>query len=209
MVPNTSGFMCSNNSCGASSPCSIVNTNCQNPCYAQQQAQPQQPQSQMPFVNNNTFGATMCQPYVQPSPIPSPFPNNIGSVNNYNQPFTNHIDSQQQPQQPPQQQQSQSNRHNPIPLYQNEVLQEYGYLPFASHPQAHFPLKNEIDIPLPEYAPCQGPRPWNYAYCYGFYGEPACPMINLVDMEDFMWVVIFFCIFSVIGFAKIAYWNFL
>lgn len=36
------------------------------------------------------------------------------------------------------------------------------------------------------YAPCQGPRPWNYAYCYGYYGEPACPLINMVDMEDFM-----------------------
>lgn len=36
------------------------------------------------------------------------------------------------------------------------------------------------------YPPCQGPRPWNFAYCYGYYGEPACPMINMVDMEDFM-----------------------
>lgn len=36
------------------------------------------------------------------------------------------------------------------------------------------------------YAPCDGPRPWNYAYCYGYYGEPACPLINMVDMEDFM-----------------------
>lgn len=38
----------------------------------------------------------------------------------------------------------------------------------------------------PTYAPCEGPRPWNYAYCYGYYGEPACPLINMVDMEDFM-----------------------
>lgn len=37
------------------------------------------------------------------------------------------------------------------------------------------------------YAPCQGPREsWNFAYCYGYYGEPACPMANLIDMEDFM-----------------------
>lgn len=36
------------------------------------------------------------------------------------------------------------------------------------------------------YAPCDGPRPWNYDYCYGYYGEPACPMISMVDMEDFM-----------------------
>lgn len=46
---------------------------------------------------------------------------------------------------------------------------------------------NDTDAPvIPTYAPCQGPRPWNFAQCYGFYGEPACPLINLVDMEDFM-----------------------
>lgn len=39
---------------------------------------------------------------------------------------------------------------------------------------------------IPTYPPCHGPRPWNFAYCYGYYGEPACPMINMVDMEDFM-----------------------
>ncbi|XP_058055586.1 protein similar-like [Anopheles bellator] len=36
------------------------------------------------------------------------------------------------------------------------------------------------------YAPCQGPPPWNYAYCYGYYGQEACPYVNMVDMEDFM-----------------------
>uniref|UniRef100_A0A182FL37 Uncharacterized protein n=1 Tax=Anopheles albimanus TaxID=7167 RepID=A0A182FL37_ANOAL len=37
------------------------------------------------------------------------------------------------------------------------------------------------------YAPCQGPPPWNYAYCYGYYGQDACPYVNpMVDMEDFM-----------------------
>lgn len=36
------------------------------------------------------------------------------------------------------------------------------------------------------YAPCQGPRPWNFAQCYGFYGQPACPLLNIIDMEDFM-----------------------
>lgn len=37
------------------------------------------------------------------------------------------------------------------------------------------------------YAPCAGPKPWNFAYCYGFYGEPACQFTNIVDMEDFMY----------------------
>lgn len=42
--------------------------------------------------------------------------------------------------------------------------------------------------PLNGYAPCQGPRPWNFAQCYGSYGEPACPLVNIIDIEDFMWV---------------------
>uniref|UniRef100_A0A182VYM2 BHLH domain-containing protein n=1 Tax=Anopheles minimus TaxID=112268 RepID=A0A182VYM2_9DIPT len=36
------------------------------------------------------------------------------------------------------------------------------------------------------YPPCQGPPPWNYAYCYGYYGQEPCPYVNMVDMEDFM-----------------------
>jgi hypothetical protein len=36
------------------------------------------------------------------------------------------------------------------------------------------------------HAPCQGPQPWNYAYCYGFYGEDPCQFSNVVDIEDFM-----------------------
>ncbi|KFB46057.1 AGAP002942-PA-like protein [Anopheles sinensis] len=36
------------------------------------------------------------------------------------------------------------------------------------------------------YAPCQGPPPWNYAHCYGYYGQEPCPYVNMVDMEDFM-----------------------
>jgi hypothetical protein len=36
------------------------------------------------------------------------------------------------------------------------------------------------------YPPCQGPQPWNYAECYGYYGEAPCQFMNVVDMEDFM-----------------------
>lgn len=36
------------------------------------------------------------------------------------------------------------------------------------------------------YAPCQGPQPWNFAQCYGFYDQPPCPLVNIIDMEDFM-----------------------
>lgn len=39
----------------------------------------------------------------------------------------------------------------------------------------------------PQYAPCDGgPGPWNFNYCYGFFGEPPCPYANVIDMEDFM-----------------------
>lgn len=36
------------------------------------------------------------------------------------------------------------------------------------------------------YPPCQGPQPWNFAQCYGYYGEAPCQFSNVVDMEDFM-----------------------
>lgn len=37
------------------------------------------------------------------------------------------------------------------------------------------------------YPPCQGPQPWNYAECYGYYGEAPCQFAAVgVDMEDFM-----------------------
>lgn len=38
------------------------------------------------------------------------------------------------------------------------------------------------------YPPCQGPRtqPWNFAQCYGYYGEAPCQYADVVDMEDFM-----------------------
>lgn len=36
------------------------------------------------------------------------------------------------------------------------------------------------------FAPCNTPKPWDFGYCYGSYGDSACQMANLVDMEDFM-----------------------
>lgn len=107
--------------------------------------------------------STMSQPY---TPCHSDF-----LQQNYN--FTNYENNSQPP-------------VTMIPTASPMQLQPFGYLPFAAHPQAHYPPENELEIPLPDYAPCQGPRPWNFSYCYGFYGEPACPLVNLVDMEDFM-----------------------
>lgn len=50
--------------------------------------------------------------------------------------------------------------------------------PFMDYPFAHHSETT--------YAPCEGPKPWNYAHCYGYFGEPACQMMSVVDMEDFM-----------------------
>lgn len=37
------------------------------------------------------------------------------------------------------------------------------------------------------YTPCRGPRPWNFAECFGFYGDAPCQYANVaVDMEDLM-----------------------
>lgn len=36
------------------------------------------------------------------------------------------------------------------------------------------------------YPPCQGPQPWNFAQCYGYYGEAPCQYADVVDIEDFM-----------------------
>ena len=39
----------------------------------------------------------------------------------------------------------------------------------------------------PQNAPCEGgPGPWNFNYCYGFFGEAPCPYANVIDLEDFM-----------------------
>jgi hypothetical protein len=42
------------------------------------------------------------------------------------------------------------------------------------------------DVYDPMTAPCQGPQPWNYGYCFGFYGDDPCQFTNVVDIEDFM-----------------------
>ena len=36
------------------------------------------------------------------------------------------------------------------------------------------------------YPPCQGPQPWNFAHCYGYFGDAPCQFANVIDMEDFM-----------------------
>lgn len=61
------------------------------------------------------------------------------------------------------------------------------------HSSSLIPRPQLLPLPQQQYymdidshAPCQGPKPWNYAYCYGYYGEPACQFVDIVDIEDFM-----------------------
>lgn len=79
--------------------------------------------------------------------------------------------------------------------FQMEQVQSTQFVPMHATNQTHFPndFGQNILSPMaePQYpivgqAPCEGPRPWNFAQCYGFYGEPPCPMVNIIDMEDFM-----------------------
>lgn len=39
---------------------------------------------------------------------------------------------------------------------------------------------------LQTHPPCAGPQPWNFAQCYGYYGDAPCQFANVIDMEDFM-----------------------
>ncbi|KXJ77990.1 hypothetical protein RP20_CCG005986 [Aedes albopictus] len=75
--------------------------------------------------------------------------------------------------------------------YQQPAMVSAAPNPVYTHHQpspAVNPAYMEQPYPLPNYPPCQGPPggPWNYGYCYGFYGEAPCAYVDVVDMEDFM-----------------------
>lgn len=59
-------------------------------------------------------------------------------------------------------------------IYQNNVQQTY------------VPSGDFYQELTPTYPPCQGPQPWNFAQCYGYYGEAPCQFADVIDMEDFM-----------------------
>lgn len=78
-----------------------------------------------------------------------------------------------------------------LPRIQPEQLPEnFNFQrPISMHFNNEYPSRVTYmgeDNSISSYAPCQGPRPWNFAQCYGFYGQPACPLVNIIDMEDFM-----------------------
>jgi hypothetical protein len=65
----------------------------------------------------------------------------------------------------------------------NEMQQTPGYI---SGQSLGYSGGNFFTDNAQTYPPCQGPKPWNFAQCYGYYGEAPCQYTNVVDMEDFM-----------------------
>lgn len=69
----------------------------------------------------------------------------------------------------------------PIPM---EYVNDESFLPT---PLSSSSIYVDDNSPMATWnAPCQGPQPWNFAHCYGFYGQAPCPLVNIIDMEDFM-----------------------
>lgn len=69
--------------------------------------------------------------------------------------------------------------------YQRPILSTY----INNNYRMSSPSLPYVDDNITTYAPCQGPPPWNFtnfAQCYGFFGHEPCPLVNIIDMEDFM-----------------------
>lgn len=68
--------------------------------------------------------------------------------------------------------------------YQRSTSMDY------TNDDSHLPSPSSsslyVDDNIATYAPCQGPPPWNFAQCYGYYGQAPCSLVNIIDMEDFM-----------------------
>ncbi|XP_055300889.1 protein similar isoform X2 [Sitodiplosis mosellana] len=101
------------------------------------------------------------------------------SINMHEQPLTNAVTTTEH-------QQTHNNNNmeyynRPISMHFNNDANNY----FPPPPPPPSSLVGDGNALL-SYAPCQGPRPWNFAQCYGFYGQPACSMLKIIDMEDFM-----------------------
>lgn len=75
-----------------------------------------------------------------------------------------------------------------MPCYQNypNPIQGTAYFDQSANQNAGFSGGNYFIDAAQTYPPCQGPQPWNFAQCYGYYGEAPCQYADVVDMEDFM-----------------------
>lgn len=69
---------------------------------------------------------------------------------------------------------------------QNAMLQSTTFYNQSIDSSAGFSGGSYFTDNAQTYPPCQGPQPWNFAQCYGYYGEAPCQFANVVDMEDFM-----------------------
>lgn len=80
-----------------------------------------------------------------------------------------------------------------VPSYQRQLVQNDTYdgknnNTFSANVSSVSSFgENENYFLEQSYTPCRGPRPWNFAECFGFYGDAPCQYANVsVDMEDFM-----------------------
>lgn len=113
------------------------------------------------------------QPNTMQGPVPMVYPGDI--QNNGHMAAEQMVPAfQQQQQLPPVAQTNTATYPGPLSVYLNRT---------SNYSLSMYPNDPNTSV---THAPCQGPRPWNYAQCYGFYGEPPCPLVNMVDMEDFM-----------------------
>lgn len=81
--------------------------------------------------------------------------------------------------------------NQPLPSYQSFPIQTVvppmnNFYNQVVEPAVQHPVANYFTDHVQAYPPCQGPQPWNFAPCYGYYGEAPCQFANVVDMEDFM-----------------------
>lgn len=71
--------------------------------------------------------------------------------------------------------------------YQSHVNNQMIYQDNNNMQSTYVPSGDQFYQELtPTYPPCQGPQPWNFAQCYGYYGEAPCQFADVIDMEDFM-----------------------
>ena len=68
----------------------------------------------------------------------------------------------------------------------SQPMQSTAYFNQSANQTAEFSGGNYFIDTAQTYPPCQGPQPWNYAQCYGYYGDAPCQYADVVDMEDFM-----------------------
>lgn len=159
------------------------NFNYNNP---QQQQHPSQQNQQQIFDNTNYQFANNNFNNFDDSVVPRNFyenntaTNNHTSINNYQ---VHHVQQQQ-------------NFNSQLNFYSTsnahyETTNQYNNttttVAVATANNTENPINYVNNEYFQTYPPCQGPQPWNFAHCYGYYGDSVpCQFSNVIDMEDFM-----------------------